>query len=362
MLARIPADVSKRLLILACGLVLVAAACGTIPEGEVDSGEGVRFTPFTVDSLNDSGLGAEVTVGPEGLPFVSYLGLEEELEEGELADARPVGAPFIPAIGVATVSADGIWTRGAAAQSKDAPSGVVVPFGPATVPTLAELNALNSNGTDIAVAEDGAMHVVWTAPDGIWYAAGPDPFEAEKVYRYGVTLPSAGPIGRPSVALDDAGVPWIAYTTNAATQEVRVVTRVVTPDGEGWDTQTVATIAQCDACPQPRATRIGMTPAGPVVAYADTAAGSIKVARAVDGGWLSETVANGTGDGLSMSVGIEGALALAFYTEAGVSVAVSDGSGWTIGEAGGTPPSQGSGSLAPTTGVAIDDAGTVYVA
>ena len=31
----------------------------------------------------------------------------------------------------------------------------------------------NSNGTDVAVGADGSLHVVWTAPNGVWYADGP---------------------------------------------------------------------------------------------------------------------------------------------------------------------------------------------
>src|SRR5215211_2088413 len=132
-----PANVSKRLPILACaGALLVSAACNTIPDGEVVAGTGVRFTPFVADSLDDAGLGAQVALDADGNPYISYFALTEELPEGEIAVARPIGSPFIPAIGVASLSADGIWTRGAAAQVEDSPAGISVPFGPATVPSL----------------------------------------------------------------------------------------------------------------------------------------------------------------------------------------------------------------------------------
>ncbi len=94
-LARIPADVSKRLLILACAAAIITAACSDIPEGEVVAGEGPRFVVSVADSNDDVGLGNSVTVDPDGNPVFSYLILPAELGPGEIPATRPIGAPYI---------------------------------------------------------------------------------------------------------------------------------------------------------------------------------------------------------------------------------------------------------------------------
>ena len=353
---------SKRLLILACaGALLTTAACSTIPEGEVNAGSGVRFTSFVADSLDDAGLGSQVAVDADGNPFASYFALTEELPVGQIPVTRPIGSPYIPAIGVTNLSADGIWTRGAAAQVKDTPPGIVVPYGPATVPSLKDLTAANSNGTDIAVGADGSVHVVWTAPDGVWYAKGPDTFTAERIYDYGFSLKQAGPIGSPSVAVDGDGNPWVAYTTNSTGQEVRVAT----PGAKKWTTTTVFTIPQCAGCPQPGPTKIGVTPDGPVVAFVDTSSGEIDVARAAAGGWTVDTVAgDATGQGLDLAVNADGNVIVSYFTQESLEVAVSSGGTWTTGTVAPAPAGLADakgGNLTPTSGVAADGAGTIYV-
>ena len=356
---------SKRLLIiLACaGSLLTAAACGTIPEGEVNAGSGVRFTPYVTDSLDDAGLGAQVTVDADGIPFISYLALTEELPADVIPVTRPIGSPYIPAIGVASLSADGIWTRGAAAQVKDTPPGIVIPYGPATVPSLKDLTATNSNGTDVAVGADGSLHVVWTAPNGVWYAKGPDGFTAEQLYDYGFSLKQAGPIGSPSVAVDADGNPWVAYTTNASGQEVRVVT----PDGDKWSTDTVFSIPQCAGCPQPGPTKIAVTPNGPVVAFVDTSSGEVDLARMDGNAWTVETVADGaTGQGLDLTVDADGNPILSYFTEENLEVAawVPEGAQWRTASVSPAPAGLADakgGNVTPTAGVAVDDAGTIYV-
>ncbi len=353
---------SKRLLILTCaGVLLTATACNSIPDGEVVPGSGVRFTPFVADSLDDAGLGAQITVDADGNPYISYLALTEELAKGAIPVTRPIGSAYIPAIGVASLSAEGIWTRGAAAQVKDTPPGIVVPYGPATVPSLKDLSAQDSNGTDIAVAADGSVHVVWTASDGVWYAKGPDAFAAERLYDYGFSLKQAGPIGSPSVAVDDAGNPWVAYTTNSSGQEVRVVTSA----GGKWRTTAVATIAQCAACPQPGPTKIAVTADGPAVAFVD--AGDVVLARPSGKGWATETVATGaTGQGLDLAVDADGNPVVSFFTKDSLEVAawVPEGAEWRSGTVAPAPADLADakgGNFTPTTGVAVDDAGTIYV-
>ncbi len=206
MLARIPADVSKRLFTTLCAVALLTAACSEVPEGEVVAGEGTRFVPAVADFIDDVGLGNAVTVDADGVPYYSYWIFPAELAEGEIPAARPIGAPYIQtestadepgdfgaAVGVGSVSSDGIFTRGAAAQVRDTPTGITVPYGPATVDQLVGATSENTNGTDIAIDEQGGKHVVWTGPDGVWYAGGADSFTADQVFDYGVPIRKAGP-------------------------------------------------------------------------------------------------------------------------------------------------------------------------
>ena len=88
--------------------------------------------PFVAEFLDDSGLGSAVAVDAEGVPSVSYWIFPAELEEGEIPVGRPIGAPYIvtddhepqegAAIGVASLSADNVFTRGAAAQVHETPT------------------------------------------------------------------------------------------------------------------------------------------------------------------------------------------------------------------------------------------------
>ena len=182
-----------------------------------------------------------------------------------------------------------MWTRGAAAQVRDARPASTSPTGPAFDKSLVGATAENTNGTDIAIDDAGGKHVVWTSQNGISYAGGTDAFTVEQVYDYGFSLRKAGPIGQASVTADADGNPWVAYTVNASGQEVRVATK----SDDGWSTQTVATIPQCAGCPQPQPTRIGVTSAGPTVAWVDTDAGAVMVSVLDGDEWVASEVAGG---------------------------------------------------------------------
>ena len=255
MLARIPADVSKRLLILTCAAALISGACSNPPEAQVNFGEGKEFVPYVADHLDDAGLGNAVALDKDGVPYVSYFIFPAVLEEGAIPIPRPIGAPFITtggddpkdaaAVGVASVSADGVWTRGAAAQPIDSPAGINVPYAPDTVDGLIGATAENTNGTDIAIDGNGGKHVVWAGGDGIWYATGTASFagSATAIEEWTPPLAHAGPLGRPSVTVDDAGQPWVAYAIDSpGGQEIHVATT----DGTDWTIETAATI---DGCP-----------------------------------------------------------------------------------------------------------------
>ena len=95
MLARIPADVSKRLLILTCAAALISGACSNPPEAQVNFGEGDEFVPFVADHLDNAGLGNAVALDKDGVPFVSYFIFPEVPKEGAIPIPRPIGAPFI---------------------------------------------------------------------------------------------------------------------------------------------------------------------------------------------------------------------------------------------------------------------------
>ena len=361
-----------RLPTLLIALALVAAACGSIPEGEVVSGEGDRFVPFVAEFLDDSGLGNSLVVDPEGVPSTSYLIFPAVLEEGEIPVGRPLGAPYITtddqkpkdgaAVGVASLSAEGVWTRGAAAQVRETPSGVSIPFGPAVEPSLVGATAENTNGTDIAIDDAGAAHVVWTGKDGISYAGGAETFTVERVYDYNFSLRKAGPIGRPGVAADADGNPWVAYTLSVQGQQVRVATR----SGDKWTTQTVATVPRCTECAPPRPTQVGVTSAGPTVAWVDNDAGAVMVSVLDGDRWTATEVARGvSGQGLDMAIDADGNALLTFFDAQGaVQLARPDGAGWSVTTIAEAAPAdlEAIGNLAPMTSIAIDDEGGMAAA
>jgi plastocyanin len=371
MLARIPADVWKRPLTFVCAAALLLAACNTIPQGTVNAGSGIRFVTQVADFADNVGLGNQVTVDSNGLPWLSYWGFPAKLKTGEIPVTRPIGSPYIPAVLITTVNKAGVWIRGAAAQitcPAPTPPCPAVPFNPATVKRLQHANADNTNGTDMVIAPDGSMDVAWTSFDGVYYGSGSSstPFTANKLYGLRVDLTIAGPIGRPSVAVDAAGTPWVAYTVNGATQQVRVAS----PDSAGkWITTVVAALPQCGGCPQPGVTRIGMTSTGPVVAYTNPQAKAVMVATLSAGTWTTQRVASGvTGGGLSMAIGKDGAVYLTYYTGDAVQLASTKGGSWSTAKVAdvASPPATagaqpGVGNFAETTGVAVDDNGKIYV-
>lgn len=371
-LVTIPADVTTRLPILFTTLALVAAACGSIPEGEVVSGEGDRFVPFVAEFLDDAGLGNSLAVDAEGVPFISYLIFPAVLEEDEIPVGRPLGAPYITtddeepkdgaAVGVASLSAEGVWTRGAVAQVRETPSGVYIAYGPDVEPSLVGATAENTNGTDIAVDDAGAKHVVWTGKAGISYAGGTDTSTVEPVFDYDFTIRKAGPIGRPGVAADADGNPWVAYTVSVGGQQVRVATK----SGDEWKTQTVATVPQCAQCPPPRPTQIGVTSAGMTVAWVDNDAGAVMVSVLDGAEWVSTEVARGvSGQGLDMTVDADGNALLTFYDAQGaVQLARPDGASWSVSTIAEATPTDldAVGNLAPMTSIAVDDQGAMVAA
>ena len=99
-----------------------------------------------------------------------------------------------------------------------------IPFGPVETPNL-DLTTTNSNGTAIAVADDGTVHVAWTMGGAVYHASTKlgGTSTVEKVFDLGSTVDQAGPIGRPGITLDGDGAPWIAFTAESSKgQDVHV--------------------------------------------------------------------------------------------------------------------------------------------
>ena len=135
----IRAVVTRRVLISAALLALLAVACSApTPPGASFGGEGQRFLTAVADSQDTVGLAPSVAVAEDGTPYIAYLGFPDEVEEGEIAVPRPIGAPFLPAVLLTSVNAEGMFTRGAVAQNQPEvePIGIEPPFRPAKVAGL----------------------------------------------------------------------------------------------------------------------------------------------------------------------------------------------------------------------------------
>ncbi|MCI0633704.1 MAG: cupredoxin domain-containing protein [Actinobacteria bacterium] len=341
----------RKLLPLAFLLVLAAAACAEPPTATVDVGSGVRFLPAVADSLNNAGRHPSVVVNEAGLPVIAYFGFQEELAEGEIAATRPIGAPTIPGVFLATVSEEGYWTRGAMAIAEPI-TNVNVAFNPAFEPALERLSP--DTVTGLAMAADGDnYHAVFGWAGGTWYATGSvDPATPTQVSMTEVS-PTPG-IG-PSIALVD-GEPWIAFyssTSSAATVELAV------PDGDGWQVNSIAEASGCDTC----RTAIVLAAGGPAIAYSDGGNGVSVATNDGENAWVSFEVGSTTGgQGLS-GVAMNDEIALAYYEEPSGQVTIATGSpgSFSSGPAGevtdGSATADGAG-----TSIAVDDAGILHVA
>ena len=339
---------SRKLLPLALLLALAATACAEASHPEVEFGSGRRFVPFVADPLNDAGVDPSVVVNEDGLPVVAYFAFEEQTEEGALPQARPVGAPSLPGVMAATVSADGVWSRGALALAAEIPS-VTVPFGPGVEESVADLNPRNVTGLQI-VADGGTLHAVWGSAAGVFYATGPtDPASGEQVQVQKVT--STPPVG-PSIAIVD-GSPWIAYHTSTSTS---ASVELATPAGDRWQTDSIADAAGCDAC----RTAVIPTPGGAAVAYSNGGNGVSIATNDGENGWVSFDASATGGQGLSGSATADG-VALAFYDGTDVVVATGSPTGpfetnpvATVADGSGTADGAG-------TSIAVDEQGTTWV-
>ena len=354
--------VSTRLLASVFAIALVTAACGGSGEeaATIDLGSGREFVPAVVDSVDNVGLMPSIALDDGDSPFMSYFGFPEELEAGDIPVSRSVYAPFVPSLLLATLE-DGIFTRGAVAMSKPPPNLVNIPFGPAIEKSIESMTPAGVNGTSLAIDDQGGIHVAWVSNTGLWYGVGggSNAFSVESIVRLPSKVKEAGPLGWPAIAVDEDGSVWIAYGDDTGpTQTVQVAIQ----RGGRWTTQEVASLGPCGGCPPPRRVAIGVTRAGPVVAYADSARGAT-VGAVYDGrAWQPQDIEAGAdGIGLSMAVDGDGGALVAYYTGDGSihQAAFDDGGGWTadaVADVGAAETER-----SETTGVAVDGAGTAYV-
>ena len=304
-----------KLSLLVCVLAVVAAACAEPPSPQVSLGSGVRFLPSVADSLDDAGRFASVVTDADGLPVIAYFGLPEKLEPGEVPITRPVSAPSIPGVLLATVSRQGFWTRGAIAIEAEIPN-VTIPFSPAFEPSVKDLTA--DNVTGLAMVADGdTYHAVWSFDGGVFYATGSlDPATTTQATVSQVTkTPGFGP----SIAVV-GGEPWIAFTTSTSSA---ASVQLATPNGNAWSVDSIADAAGCDTC------RTAIVPAdgGAAVAYSTGGNGVSVATNDGENGWQSFDVPGaGGGQGIAGTATPDG-IALTFYDGNGVTLATGGPSG-----------------------------------
>ena len=313
-----PQALRSKLLPLAFVLAVGAAACAEPPSPSVDIASGLGFLPEVADSLNDAGLYPSVVTNPDGLPVVAYFGFQEELEKGQVPITRPVGAPSIPGVFLATVSDQGYWTRGAIAMAAEIPN-VSIAFNPAFEASVADLTPENVTGLAM-VADGDTYHAVWGSAGGIYYATGsldPATTTQAQVARVSKT-PGVGP----SIAVVD-GQPAIAFYTSTSSA---ATVQLATPNGDTWSDDTIANAAGCDTC----RTAVVAGPGGPAVAYSSGGNGVRVASNDGENGFVSFDVADTGGQGLS-GVPTDAGLALSYYDPANgqVTIATRGGDGTT---------------------------------
>ncbi len=303
----------------------------------------VSFLPQTVDFLDDVGRGLSLALDPEGNPHLTYIGLLPVLKEGEVAPARPIDAPALPAVLTADL-AGGIWSRGDIVQTDITKSPAVeIPVG-----------TLDTTAT--AIDAKDVQHVVWTQVRGLWYSSRQ---LGQPVGQFSKPVMAVdGYVSGPSLAVDQDGVPWAAYYVGLTVQ-------VATLQGKTWITQDVATVRRCGTCP-PLHTAIVATSTGPVVAYTDPATKAIMVATSVFGTWNVQQIQTpGSSGGFGVDLALDAQVpVVSFVTEVGqVFVArQASATGWQATSVGQFQAS-GLNDLGGGTSVAVDlRNGTEYVA
>ncbi|MFM8999477.1 MAG: cupredoxin domain-containing protein [Actinomycetota bacterium] len=328
---------SRRSLVLVVALLLGATACGRAESAQIDLGSGRRFVAEVVDPLNDAGRFPAVVVTSDGRPLVAYFGLAEDLPDGEVADARPIGSPSIPGVLLATRNADGVWSRGAIALEAAIPN-VDIAFAPAFDEAIGSLTSGTVSGLDLAIDGQDGLHAVWGSVDGLWYATGSSdpastmPWTVEKVF-------DSPPEGL-SLAVTSAGDPFISFISGGELRSIE--------GGPGaWRSNPVAPAATCaHGC----GTDTAIAGGDPVIAFVDPT-DRIALATTGEGGWTAAPIAPGSWP----SVAAGDASPVVAYVGDGTVFAATGGG--TATEVATIDPAAPLG-----TAIAVDAAGTVSVA
>jgi plastocyanin len=336
-----------KLAALLVGAALAAAACA--PAGNPPTfpvAQGGAFAVQVVDSTYDVGRSPSITVDSKGSPSVSYLEYQNLPKPGLLPVPVVAGTNQPPAVIVASL-AGGVWK-----QSSVTPQPA---FGQKAVGSAADLandkdQAIPGVATSLAVDSAGKHHVAWSTPKGgVFYAddvtgTWSAPITVTKEQAFGV-----------SIAVASDGTVWLSYYLG-----VSVI--VAKKTGTSFTIERVAGIGGAPGLASVLTSIKVGSDGEPVVAFGDN--GTTKAARRSGGTWTVETVGAG-GFGVSLALDKDGNPYVASYETSGqVHAAVSQGGGgWQVQDVGTSGPgSEGEGDARWSTGIAVDQAGTEYVA
>lgn len=349
---------SKTALLLATVVAALAPACAPDLESfapDTTREEGPRFVAQAVDVRENAGVGLGLAVDQQGAPQISYLRLDEA-ERLPLAP-QPADPQFLPAVIVANLGDDGIWTRTIVAQEAlatgaaagPAPGPTATPDPGAEPPPEPKFENLGiDDTTDVAVDGSGNRHVVWTNGNAaVQYASETEGFPS--LPEDTLETIAEGTVSGVSIAMD-GDRPLVAFYDGGSV-------KVATPSGDGWDVTTVADARVQDGS----RTDLAAGDDGPVLAFGDGEA-TMQATR-TDGGWETSVVDEDGGIGVSIASS-GGDTAIAYATEAGEIKVDGD----TVAEDAQPlqTPSPAAEDAAepplPSTGVALDGDGNTWVA
>jgi Cupredoxin-like domain len=275
--------VTRKLWSVSLVLGLLSAACASSAPGARNVPI-PQFVPQVVDFLDDSGRSPSIALNQDGDPTLAYLGLPQKLAPGEIAAARPLSLPMIPAVLTASL-VNSVWNHGAIVATED--SAKPIPL-------------KTTDEAALAIDPSGTEHAAFTLNGALQYAtadAGGEFGEPKRI--------ATGKFTGLSIAADSSGTPWVSYYRGSNVE-------VATQNGKSWSVQRVGTADLSRDLPERTSIQAGKQ--GAVVAFTDGHAPVI--ATQAGGGWATRTLA-GTG-GFGISLALDGATPhVAYYAETG---------------------------------------------